>query len=49
MNHLGLGLALGLQQYAEGSGPTPTNWILENGTWNDGGIWIDEDNWIDGE
>lgn len=23
------------------------NWILLTGFWNDGGVWIDTDNWID--
>jgi hypothetical protein len=27
--------------------PTPDDWILTNGVWNDSGEWQDDDNWKD--
>jgi hypothetical protein len=29
-------------------GTAPPVWVLETGSWNDGGIWIDTSNWNDG-
>ena len=33
--------------YWHGGGGGGDNWILATGFWNDSGVWIDGDNWID--
>lgn len=31
-----------------GGSPPPGEWILQDGTWNDSGVWVDTATWNDG-
>jgi len=33
--------------FASTPAPPVSNWILALGVWNDGGEWIDAENWVD--